>query len=120
MRLFIAGATGVLGRNLVPLLQARGHSVRALVRTSSQADALAAQGVEPVLGDVLAPTPQALLAGAMCSCDAVLHLATAIPSNPAAPGAWDANTALRTTGVPGRCLMPRWQPAWRATCNRAS
>lgn len=99
LRLFIAGATGVLGRNLLPLLQERGHSVRALVRTSSQADALATQGVEPVLGDLLAPMSQAALNDVMRGCDAVLHLATAIPSNPAAPGAWDANTALRTVGT---------------------
>ena len=37
MRIFIAGATGVLGRSLVPLLVQQGHTVRALVRSPEKA-----------------------------------------------------------------------------------
>lgn len=99
MIVFIAGATGVYGRHLLPLLRGRGHRLRALARRPEQAHALAAQGVEPVAGDLLDPATQAALVTAVRGSDAVLHLATAIPSNPAAPGAWDANTALRTTGT---------------------
>jgi uncharacterized protein YbjT (DUF2867 family) len=48
---FIAGATGYIGRHLVPELVARGHTVRALVRPAS-AQKLAA-GAKAVLGDAL-------------------------------------------------------------------
>lgn len=51
MNIFIAGATGYIGRHLVPELIARGHTVRALVRASS-IDKLP-RGAEPVIGDAL-------------------------------------------------------------------
>jgi uncharacterized protein YbjT (DUF2867 family) len=51
MNVFIAGATGYLGRHLVPELIARGHTVRALVRASSVARL--PRGAEPVFGDAL-------------------------------------------------------------------
>ena len=51
MNIFIAGATGYIGRHLVPELIARGHTVRALVRPSSIAKLPA--GAEPVIGDAL-------------------------------------------------------------------
>ena len=51
MNVFIAGATGYIGRHLVPELLSRGHIVRALTRASS-ANKLP-RGVEPVIGDAL-------------------------------------------------------------------
>jgi uncharacterized protein YbjT (DUF2867 family) len=51
MNVFLAGATGYIGRHLIPELVARGHSVRALVRPSSVNKL--APGAEPVLGDAL-------------------------------------------------------------------
>ena len=52
MRIFLAGATGVIGRRIVPLLVEQGHAVTALTRRPEAADALRAQGVEAVVGDV--------------------------------------------------------------------
>lgn len=52
MRIFLAGATGVIGRLLVPLLRADGHVVAGMTRTLAKADALRAEGVEPVVCDV--------------------------------------------------------------------
>lgn len=56
-RIFITGATGDMGRELIPLLLQRGHEVRALVRTGSERKLPA--GCEAVLGDALDPTTYA-------------------------------------------------------------
>lgn len=54
MRLLVFGATGYLGSRLLPELRARGHHLRALVRTPAGRNALAAAGVETRDGDLLA------------------------------------------------------------------
>jgi uncharacterized protein YbjT (DUF2867 family) len=54
MNTFIAGATGYIGRHLVPELIARGHTVRALVRASSVKRLPV--GAEVVIGDALDAT----------------------------------------------------------------
>src|SRR3954447_8062430 len=51
LRIFIAGASGTLGRRLVPQLIARGHHVTGTTR--SRADVLRALGAEPVIVDPL-------------------------------------------------------------------
>jgi len=51
MNIFIAGATGYIGRHLVPELIARGHAVRALVRASSVSKLPV--GAEAIIGDAL-------------------------------------------------------------------
>src|SRR3954454_18287049 len=51
LRIFIAGASGTLGRRLVPQLIARGHQVTGTTR--SRADELRALGAEPVIVDPL-------------------------------------------------------------------
>jgi nucleoside-diphosphate-sugar epimerase len=53
MRIFVAGATGALGRRLVPLLVARGHDVTAMTRTAAKAAGLRAAAAEPVVADAL-------------------------------------------------------------------
>ena len=53
MRIFIAGASGAIGRRLVPLLVSRGHTVIGTTRTPGKADELAAAGATPVVLDVL-------------------------------------------------------------------
>jgi 2-alkyl-3-oxoalkanoate reductase len=53
MRIFVAGATGALGRRLVPLLVASGHQVTAMTRTAGKAAGLRAAGAEPVVADAL-------------------------------------------------------------------
>ena len=53
MRIYIAGATGALGRHLVPLLVARGHEVVGTTRTPAKADALRALGARPAVVDAL-------------------------------------------------------------------
>ncbi|MGH7287379.1 MAG: NAD-dependent epimerase/dehydratase family protein [Myxococcota bacterium] len=77
MRVFLAGATGALGRPTTRALVAAGHQVRGVGRGSAKADVVRADGGEPVevsLFDTRA------LRSAMEGCDAVLHFATKVPA----------------------------------------
>jgi hypothetical protein len=51
MKIFVAGAKGVLGHRLVPLLTAAGHEVTGLTRSQAKADLLRNMGAEPVVAD---------------------------------------------------------------------
>jgi 2-alkyl-3-oxoalkanoate reductase len=53
MKIFIAGATGVLGRALVPQLVARGHEVVGMTRTATKQDMVRSLGARPVVADAL-------------------------------------------------------------------
>jgi nucleoside-diphosphate-sugar epimerase len=53
MRIFLAGATGALGTQLLPLLLAAGHEVTATTRSAAKAGALRDAGAEPVVVDAL-------------------------------------------------------------------
>jgi 2-alkyl-3-oxoalkanoate reductase len=55
MRIFVAGATGAIGRPLLVQLVTKGHQVVALTRSLEKAHALAQQGVEPAIADVFDP-----------------------------------------------------------------
>jgi nucleoside-diphosphate-sugar epimerase len=52
MRIFLAGATGVIGIRLLPLMMAEGHLVAAMTRSHEKLDALRREGVTPVLCDL--------------------------------------------------------------------
>lgn len=52
MRIFLAGATGIIGVRLLTLMLADGHAVAAMTRTRAKMDALRAAGAAPVLCDV--------------------------------------------------------------------
>src|SRR5690242_21519111 len=77
MQIALVGATGVLGRHLIPQLLAQGHNVRALVRDPTKAAALVGAGVALVPGDLL--DPNVPLGELLTGCDAAAHIATAIP-----------------------------------------
>ena len=53
MKVFVAGATGAVGKRLVPLLVASGYEVTAMTRSKEKADSLRAVGAEPVVADGL-------------------------------------------------------------------
>ncbi len=53
MRVFVAGATGAMGRRLVPMLVAGGYEVAAMIRAPQQAAALRAAGAQPVVAAAL-------------------------------------------------------------------
>jgi nucleoside-diphosphate-sugar epimerase len=52
MKIFLAGATGAVGRRLTPLLLAAGHPVTGMTRSADKAGELKEQGVEPVVVNV--------------------------------------------------------------------
>lgn len=52
MRIFVAGASGVIGRLLLPRLVANGHVVAGMTRSSAKAPALRKSGAEPIVCDV--------------------------------------------------------------------
>jgi nucleoside-diphosphate-sugar epimerase len=52
VRIFLAGASGAIGRRLTPLLLAAGHEVMGTTRSADKAAQLKARGVEPIVVDV--------------------------------------------------------------------
>lgn len=102
MRVAVTGGTGVIGRSAVPALVAAGHDVVALARTDAKALWLESVGAKPVSADIFS-VPD--LTAAFTGCDAVVNLATSIPSGYAAALArsWRANDRLRTEG--SRCIL---------------
>lgn len=79
MRVLVAGASGVIGRRLVPLLSAVGHDVVGLARSRDGAGPLMEAGAEPVFADALdrAAVERAVRQAAP---DAVVNMLTAIPA----------------------------------------
>ena len=53
MKIFVAGATGVLGRELVPQLVARGHEVVGMIKNASKQDLVRSLGARPIVADAL-------------------------------------------------------------------
>jgi nucleoside-diphosphate-sugar epimerase len=77
MKVFVAGATGVLGRALVPLLVARGHEVVGMTRSASKQDLVRSLGARPVVADALDPDAVAQ-AVASAEPDVIVHQLTAL------------------------------------------
>ena len=77
MRVFVAGASGALGRRLVPQLIESGHEVVGTHNSPSNTELLQALGAEPVLVDLL--DPQAVRKAVLeHQPDAIVHEATAL------------------------------------------
>ena len=73
MKIFVTGAAGYIGGSITERLRVAGHEVRGLVRRDTQADALAARGITPVLGDL---DDYALLLREARAVDAVIDAAS--------------------------------------------
>src|SRR6478752_7708920 len=100
MRVFLAGATGVIGEPLVPQLLAAGHEVTAMTRSVLRAAQLETAGATPIACDVYdADGVRAAMAGA--SPDAVIHQLTSLPQRLdfADPHVFDANNRVRIEGT---------------------
>jgi nucleoside-diphosphate-sugar epimerase len=94
MKIFVTGATGVVGRRAIPLMLERGHQVTAVARSTAKRDALnglGAHAVEVNLFDAEA------LPAAVKGHDVIVNLATSIPPSSRAlmPWSWRANSKVR-------------------------
>lgn len=95
MKIFIAGATGVVGRRVVPLLLEGGYQVTAVARTAKQVAALRALGARAAAHDLFNVES---LHRAVAGHNVVVNLATHIPPSSARmmlPWAWRENDRLR-------------------------
>lgn len=80
MRIFLAGASGVIGIRLLPLLVPAGHIVAGMTRSPGKRSALRALGAEPVVCDVY--DADALRAAVVAfQPDAVVHQLTDLPDD---------------------------------------
>jgi 2-alkyl-3-oxoalkanoate reductase len=77
MKVFVAGATGVLGRALVPQLVAQGHEVVGMTSSTAKQDLVRSLGARPVVADALDPDA---VAGAVASAEpeVIVHQLTAL------------------------------------------
>ena len=80
MRIYFAGASGVIGGRLVPLLVAAGHTVGAMTRSVEKATRLASIGAEPIVCDVF-DRPALTRSVRAFSPDLLLHELTDLPDD---------------------------------------
>lgn len=101
MKVFVAGASGALGRPLVTALREAGHEVVGLSRTEQGAATVRRLGGTALVGDVL-DRDATMRAVAEARPDVVVHLATAIPYAPRSRGIgrqFAQTNRLRTQGT---------------------
>jgi nucleoside-diphosphate-sugar epimerase len=99
VKLFLAGASGVLGRRLVPLLVEAGHEVVGLTRSESKRSLLEDLGAEPLVGDVF-EREWLMDAVAISAPDLVLSQLTDLPDDLDQIGEYtSANARIRREGV---------------------
>jgi len=101
MRVFLAGATGVIGQRLGPLLRDAKHDVIGTTRDPAKAARLQAIGVAPVVLNVF-DTDAVARSIASVRPDVVIHQLTDLPNAPCTPGyavGQEANRRLRIEGT---------------------
>jgi len=98
VRVAVIGATGVIGRSVVPELVSAGHDVVGLARTPDKTRLLRSLGAEPHHTSL---ADHAGLVAMFDGADAVCNFATRVPVGLSAvrPHAWRAHDRLRTEGV---------------------
>jgi nucleoside-diphosphate-sugar epimerase len=77
MRIFVAGASGAMGGQLIPKLVANGHEVVGMTRTPEKQDRIREMGARPAVADALDPEAVAQ-AVAEAEPEVVIHELTAI------------------------------------------
>jgi nucleoside-diphosphate-sugar epimerase len=101
MEIFLAGASGVIGRQLTPLLLSAGHHVTGMTRSAANAPALEAAGVAAVVVDVF--DPDALNAAVTRAApEIVIHQLTDLPhvfDEAELAASYPRNARIRTEGT---------------------
>jgi dihydroflavonol-4-reductase len=95
-RVFLTGATGMIGSNIAEQLVEQGDTVRALVREGSETGPLEAFGVDVVRGDIT--DPDAVLAAAH-GCEYVIHSAAVLGGQTQIAGEHEAVNVVGTGHV---------------------
>lgn len=98
MKVFVTGATGVIGTPTVARLLEAGHEVRAIARREEAAQALQQAGAEPVTVDLF---DAEAVKNAVAGSEAIAHLATNVPPFPQLlrAKAWATHNRIRTEGT---------------------
>jgi nucleoside-diphosphate-sugar epimerase len=100
LRVFVAGASGAIGRPLVRALLAAGHQVTGMTRREERVAELRAAGATAVVCDAL--DPEALRDEVVLAApEVVVHELTALPEklDPREPGVYDATNRVRREGT---------------------
>src|ERR1700709_2415218 len=103
MRVIVAGASGAIGRHLVPMLITAGHSVIGITRTPGS---LAGPRAKEVVADVL-HRPALLAALAKIRADAVIHQVTALAKTPKTARSMRPTNRLRAEGTSSLIALAR-------------
>jgi nucleoside-diphosphate-sugar epimerase len=100
MKVFVAGASGAVGRPLIPLLLAAGHEVTGTTRSPERAEAIRAAGATPAVVDALDADAlrEAMTAAAP---EVVVHELTSLPDRfePRRKDIYDATNRVRSDGT---------------------
>ncbi len=99
VRIFLAGASGVLGQRLIPLLVEAGHVVGGMTRSPDKARLLSVLGAEPILCDVF-DWDALMQATSAFGPDLILNQLTDLPDDVAQlKGHAELNARIRTEGT---------------------
>jgi nucleoside-diphosphate-sugar epimerase len=118
VRVFLAGASGAIGRPLTRRLVAAGHDVTAMTRRVERAEAIRAAGARPVVCDALEAEPLAA-AVAEAEPDVVIHELTALPErlNPRKPALYEPTNRVRSEGTRNLIAAARAAGVRRLICQ---
>jgi nucleoside-diphosphate-sugar epimerase len=118
VRVFVAGASGAIGRPLVPLLVAAGHEVTGTTRSQERAEAIRAAGATPAVVDAL--DAQALREAVTAAApEVVVHQLTSLPDRfePRRKDIYDATNRVRREGTRNLLEAARAAGARRFVCQ---
>jgi nucleoside-diphosphate-sugar epimerase len=118
MKVFVAGASGAIGRPLVARLMAAGHEVTGSTRSCGRAEAIRSMGAEAVIVDAF--DAEALRAAVtQVAPEVVVHELTALPDrfDPRKKDLYDATNRLRAETTPHLVEAARAAGARRFVCQ---